>query len=199
MEGLDQPTNKLLDKFIDKFNHLKRYKLADDAIIKLFEIFPKNNTIEDILLKVCVINDMYSTNIFSTFKMSEHILKLDIDKSLGIGDPGVVHKIAQGHNIRRKKNNKEINFYSFATKYCNWHNQESYAIYDSFVEKVLLAYRKKDQFSDFKNADLKDFIKFKQIILDFSKFYGLNKHNLKDIDKFLWIYGKEKFPTNYKK
>lgn len=199
MVELDKPTNNLLDRYIEKFNLDKRYKPADGAIIKLFKAFPKNDNIEDVLLKISVINDMYSTNILGTFKMAEHILERNIDNGLKNGEPEVVHQIAKGHGIRTKKNNKELNFYSFATKYCNWHNQESYAIYDSFVEKVLLAYKRKDKFSNFKTSDLKDFSRFKEIISDFSDYYGLTKHNLKEIDKFLWIYGKEKFPPNYGK
>ncbi|WP_428742212.1 hypothetical protein [Tenacibaculum sp.] len=199
MAELDKPTNKLLDIYIEKFNRDKRYKPADDAIVKLFKAFPKNDNIEDILLKISVINDMYSTNILGTFKMAEHILEQNIDKGLKNGDAEVVHQIAKGHGIRTKRNNTELNFYSFATKYCNWHNQESYAIYDSFVEKVLLAYKRKDKFSDFKTTDLKDFEMFRKIISDFLNYYGLTKHNLKQIDKFLWIYGKEKFPPNYRK
>lgn len=178
-ERLDKPTNELLDRYIEEFNKDKRYKPADDAIIKLFKAFPENNRIEDILLKISVINDMYSTNILGTFKMAEHILAQDIDEALNNGEPEVVQRIAKGHGIRTKRKNTELNFYSFATKYCNWHNQECYPIYDSFVEKVLLAYKRADNFSDFKVK------------------YGLSKHSLKEIDKFLWIYGKKKFPRNY--
>jgi len=198
MVELDKPTNKLLDIYIAKFKRDKRYKTADDAISKLFRTFPKNDNLEDILLKISVINDMYSTNILGTFKMAEHILEQNIDKGLKNGEAQVVHQIAKGHGIRTKKHNTELNFYSFATKYCNWHNHESYAIYDSFVEKVLLAYKRIDKFSNFKTADLKDFERFRKIISDFSNYYGLTEHNLKEIDKFLWIYGKEKFPANYK-
>lgn len=178
-ERLDKPTNELLDRYIEEFNKDKRYKPADDAIIKLFKAFPENNRIEDILLKISVINDMYSTNILGTFKMAEHILAQDIDEALNNGEPEVVQRIAKGHGIRTKRKNTELNFYSFATKYCNWHNQECYPIYDSFVEKGLLAYKRADNFSDFKVK------------------YGLSKHSLKEIDKFLWIYGKKKFPRNY--
>lgn len=189
----DTPTTDLIDRYIDKFNSDERYYPADQAIIKLFAAFPENKRLEDILLKISVINDLYSTNIYGTFKMAKHIQKLKIDKDLTEGVAELVNRIATGHNIRRNKSNREINFYSFATKYCNWHNQEKYAIYDSFVEKILLAYRNKDRFSSFKNADLKDFKKFKSIIDDFVSFYDLEKHNLKEIDKFLWIYSKEIF------
>jgi hypothetical protein len=197
MIEIQTPTNDLVDIYMDKFNNDYRYYASDQAIINLFKAFPENKKLEDILLKISVINDLYSTNILATFIMSEHIQKLEIDDGLINGDPIIVNKIALGHGIRSKKYNKEINFYSFATKYCNWHNSEHYAIYDSFVEKILLAYKKKDSFSNFYNLDLKDFIKFKQIIHDFMNFYGLNRQNLKEIDKFLWIYGKEIFPQNY--
>lgn len=194
---LQTPTNELLDEYICQFYQDERYFLADQAIINLFNAFPENEKLEDILLKISVINDLYSTNILGTFKMAKHIQQLQIDESLRNGDPEVVNRIATGHGIRTKKNNTELNFYSFATKYCNWHQQEDYAIYDSFVEKVLLAYRRRDKFSNFRNVDLKDFREFKKVVQEFASFYNLSKHSLKDLDKFLWIYGKEKFPANY--
>lgn len=197
MTDLQIPTNKLLDEYICKFNSDERYYLADKAIISLFAAFPENKFLEHILLKISVINDLYSTNILGTFKMARHIQQLNIDESLKQGDPLLVNKISSGHGIISKKNNKEINFYSFSTKYCNWHNRDNYAIYDSFVNKVLMAYKRKDNFSTFIETDLKYFIKFKQIVLDFKQFYNLTEHDLKQIDKFLWIYGKEKFPANY--
>ena len=181
------------------FNNDLRYKLADDAINKLFSAFPENKKVEDILLKISVINDLYSTNILATYQMAVHIQKLDIDTKLRAGNIDVVNEIATGHNIIRKDINTELNFYSFATKYCNWHNQDDYAIYDRFVSKTLTAYNKEYSFSNFKQTDLKDFRKFKQILEDFKKHFNLNKHNLKEIDKFLWVYGKKNFPSNYQK
>lgn len=194
---LDRPTNELLDEYISKFDKNERYETADRAITNLFAAFPENKKLEDILLKISVINDLYSTNIFDVFKMAKHIRKLNIDDELNKGNPKAVDNIAKGHKIIRSKTNKEIFFYSFATKYCNWHNQEKYAIYDSFVERVLMAYKKQDKFYDFTNNDLRDFPKFRNVIKKFAEYYGLENHKLKDIDKFLWIYGKEKFPANY--
>ena len=199
LEHIERPSTELIDKYIKLFNNDLRYKPADDAINKLFSAFPSNKEVEDILLKISVINDLYSTNILATFKMAKHIQKLDIDKKLRDGNLDIVNEIATGHNIRRKKTNTELNLYSFATKYCNWHNQDSFAIYDSFVDKILIAFKKKYLFSDFKQSDLKDFRKFKRILDDFVIFFNLQSHSLKEIDKFLWIYGKEKFPPNYSK
>lgn len=197
--SLETPTNELLEKYISLFNDDERYSSGDKAIINLFKVFPENKKLEDILLKISVVNDLYSTNILGVFKMAKHIQSLQIDEDLNCGDPRAVNRIATGHDIKSKKNNKEINFYSFATKYCNWHNLDKYAIYDSFVEKVLLAYKTKDNFSSFTKSDLKDFEKFKRVIESFLSYYGIINNGLKHIDKFLWIYGKEKFPASYTK
>lgn len=197
MVELETPTNALVEAYIEKFHHDERYFVADNAIVKLFDAFPANLELEDILLKISVINDLYSTNIFGTFIMSKHIQSLKIDAAIRAGNPKAVHRIATGHGIRSNRNNKELNFYSFATKYCNWHNREDYAIYDRFVHKLLMAYKRRDGFAKFKASQLKDFGSFKGIIEEFITFYGLSSHTLKEIDKFLWMYGKEKFPTKY--
>jgi len=199
MKDIKTPTNELIDEYIERFNKDERYYLADQAIINLFSKFPENKKLEDILLKISVINDLYSTNIFGTFIMARHILKLQIDKSLEIADPLIVNKIAIGHGIPKPKGDGDRNFYSFATKYCNWHHKNAYPIYDRFVHKILIAYRDKDSFSDFNDIDLKDYKIFKQIIADFINKYSLDRHNLKEIDKFLWIYGQDIFPNNYNK
>ena len=95
-------------------------------------------------------------------------------------------------------NDKEKNFYSFATKYCSHHNPIEYPIYDGYVEKILLHFYKQDNFSNFKKDDLKDYKKFKQTLLDFKKYYDIDEYNLKDIDRYIWQLGKEYLPKKYK-
>lgn len=197
MESLLTPSNTLISEYIKRFNNDRRYYPADQAIINLFQAFPENVKLEDIILKISVLNDLYSTNIFGTFIMAEHIQKLNIDAQLVRGDSVLVNQISSGHGIVSRKTNRELNFYSFATKYCNWHNRDQYAIYDSYVEKILLAYKRKDNFFQFKNSDLKIFPEFKKVVLEFIDYYSLTEYDLKEIDKFLWMYGKEKFPIKY--
>jgi len=62
------------------------------------------------------------------------------------------------------------------------------------VEQVLLYFNKVDKFSSFKRQDLKDYRKFKGILLDFQRYYKLERFNLKEIDRYLWLLGKEFFP-----
>jgi hypothetical protein len=198
MKKLTNPTPALMGAYIKEFESDNRYKYADIAITNLFKAFPGNKHIEDILLKISVINDLYSTNILGTYRLAQHIQKQNVDGKLRIGDPEVVNQISTGHGIKTKKYNKEINFYSFATKYCSWHNEPEFPIYDSFVDKVLMSYKRQDQFSKFTQKDLKNFKRFRDIIIDFRNYYNLKNYSLKEIDRFLWVYGKRMFPTIYK-
>ena len=63
--------------------------------------------------------------------------------------------------------------------------------------RVRQYFRKTDKFSKFKNADLKDYQKFKNIIIAFIEYYDLEEFNLKEIDQYLWQLGKEYFPNKY--
>ena len=96
-------------------------------------------------------------------------------------------------------NGVEKNFYSFATKYCSHHNPLEYPIYDSYVDRVLRHYRDQDGFAEFKNEELKDYARFKELLIQFREFYGLQEYDLKQIDKYIWQLGKDYFPKNYGK
>ena len=190
---ISKPSASEVEKYLKSWKNLKNYKLQEDALDKLFfELLPSNEEISDILLKVATLNDFYSTNIFSVYPVAEHILSLKIDERLRQGDVTLVNEIQNVtiNGVTRK-------FYSFSTKYCSHHNPNEYPIYDSYVEKVLKYFRKTDKFSKFKNADLKDYQKFKNIIIAFREYYGLEEFNLKEIDQCLWQLGKEYFPNKY--
>lgn len=189
------PSIKEVEKYLELWDTLKNDCLQEKALDKLFlELAPKNTNITDILLKATTLNVFYSTNIFSIFPVAEHILSLDIDDRLNIGDETLVDDIK-----KITINNKQKQFYSFATKYCSHHNPEAFPIYDSFVDKVLCYFRDIDEFTKFKNKDLKNYVRFKSILCDFQNFYGLQRYSFKELDKFLWQFGKEYFPKNYNK
>ena len=58
-------------------------------------------------------------------------------------------------------------------------------------------FKKIDNFSNFKRDDLKEYPKFKQILIEFKKYYDIDDYNLIDIDNYLWQLGKEYYPNNY--
>lgn len=189
-----RPNCKEVDKYLLAWDQLENYALQESALDKLFyRTYPRNKDIDDVLIKVSALNDFYSTNIFSPFKVAKHIINLDIDERLIAGDVTLVNDIAKVN----MDNGTVKNFYSFATKYCSHHNPLDFPIYDSYVDKLLRYFRDTDGFYRFNNNDLKNYIKFKNILLKFREFYNLAPYNLKDIDKYLWQLGKEKFSKQY--
>lgn len=191
---IPKPCIDEIEKYLRKWDNLENYTLQENALEKLFNrTYPQNTEIEDVLIKVSSLNDFYSTNIFSPFTVAKHIVALNIDSRLANSDVTLVNDIARV----KMDNGNVINFYSFATKYCSHHKPYDYPIYDSYVDKILRYYRNEDRFYNFKTLELKEFPVFKDILIAFRSFYGLEEYTLKDIDRYLWQLGKEKFPNKY--
>lgn len=189
------PSIEQVEFYLEKWDGLENYHLQEDALNKLFfELCPMNTDVIDVLLKASTLNDFYSTNIFSIYPVAKHICALDIDARLKEGDVtlvGDIQYVTFGDTLK--------NFYSFASKYCSHHNPFDYPIYDSYVDEVLRYFRNRDNFSDFQDGDLKDYVKFKGILIDFRALYCLDKYNLKQIDQYVWQLGKDYFPKSYGK
>lgn len=183
---LHKPTAQVIETYVKGFK--RDYGQSENAIQLLFEKFPDNNSFESVLLKSIVINVLYSTQIRSIRPVAAHIFTLNVDNDIRDGIPSVVDRIA-----KVTFNGKQRNNYSFATKYCSFHNSAAYPIYDSYVDKLLVAYRKQDGFAKFASSDLRDYKRFKNILNEFKNFYGLAGVGFKELDIFLWGYGKELF------
>lgn len=186
------PSVKDAEWFLNYWNELPSYSNQEKALDKLFmKLCPKNDNIEDILIKCSSLNDFYSTNIFDIHTVAQHILSLKIDERLNRGDRSLVDEIAHV-----EVNGRDHLFYSFATKFCSHHQPEKYAIYDSYVEQVLISMNKREHFSDFKREDLKDYSKYMSVIRAFQQCFGLMQYNIKQLDQYLWQLGKWYF-NNY--
>ena len=180
------PSVKDAEWFLEYWKNLPSYSNQEKALDKLFMgICKRNDNIEDILIKCSSLNDFYSTNIFDIHTVAQHILSLKIDERLEDGDLSLVDEISHV-----EVNGKVHTFYSFATKYCSHHNPECYAIYDSYVEKVLLSMNSRDHFMNFKQEELKVYETYMNAIDAFRKRYGLTQYNIKKLDQYLWQLGK---------
>ena len=190
-----RPTANEVENYLSKWDLLDNYVLQESSLKKLFQqTYPDNNNIDDVLIKVCALNDFYSTHIFTPYRVAQNIVDLDIDGRLQAHDLTVVNDIA----LVEMNDGKTKNFYSFATKYCSHHHPDIYPIYDSFVDKLLMHLKNTDRFACFKKHDLKNYQRYHDILTDFQKFYSLQSFTLKQIDKYLWQVGKEYFPRKYK-
>lgn len=186
---LPDPSGEQVEFYLGQWDSLEDYQLQEEALnLLFFRLSPENKNISDILLKVSVLNDFYSTNIFKVYPVAKRILSLNIDERLQHGDVTLVDDIKQV-----EISGKKMNFYSFATKYCSHHKPLDYPIYDSYVDEVLKYYRKRDGFALFRNEELKNYSRFKSILEEFRSYYHLGEYNLKELDKYIWQLGKAYF------
>ena len=186
------PCNKEVEKYLNLWNTLEKYEAQEKSLNMLFvDVYPQNDNLHEVLIKVACLNDFYFTNIFSIYDVAKHIVELKIDERLNSSatDFDLVKDIA-----KNSISDIDKNFYSFATKYCSHHKPDKYAIFDSYVEEVLKYFRNADHFFEFSNEDLRDYEKFHKIVTEFGNHYGLKKYSLKELDRYLWQLGKDKFP-----
>ena len=163
----------------------QKSKTSEDALSELFSRFPENTNEGHVLLKVVALNRLYSAGVLAVEDVARHIYKNgeEVDNALTTGEQSIVDMIA----IVAIKD-KGFNFFSFATKYCNWHKPDLYAIYDSRVDQYLWSLQLHNRFTDIKHRfEIRnDYATFHKIMIDFRNYYKLNSFNFKDIDKFLW-------------
>jgi hypothetical protein len=142
-----RPTNKLVDEWVEKLENDPKYekygKDSDDALKKLINCFPANTNVGNVCVKVAVVKTFYGVVLYDDLSMAQHIVGRikNFDSRLAKGDKNLVEEIRKGHGVRRKKTKKEIDFYSFATKYCSEHKPDKYPIYDYYVSAMLMEYR----------------------------------------------------------
>ena len=176
-------TRELVVGCIKEFDH--RNNLTERVITRLIKEFPKNSILEEVLLKVCTINTLYNAYVFNKDleSVAHRIRDLDIDEQLEGRNSDIPGRIATAPKGERR-------YYSFATKYCSWHQPSLYPIYDSLVGEVLWEYRKK--FGECRPSSLRDYGEFREIVKEFKRRYHLQEFSFKEIDKFLWIFGKRR-------
>lgn len=176
----------------------------DPALTRLFEQFPENLRFEEVLLKVAALNATYSTQIRAVsdrrptiYDVARHIVELKIDDPLRSGSPEIVDRIADVSAGTKHQFN-----YSFATKYCSWHQQKHYSIWDSRVDEYLCQSRDRKvgeygAFRQFKHKELWRYPSFKAVVIEFQVHFNLKAFSFKEIDKFLYIAGGKFFEKSH--
>lgn len=122
----------------------KDYGTNFSIIHDVLKRFPRNNDRELVAAKVALIDLTNSTNLskyisrISLTEIVEMIVGIrDFDLRISQGDPSIISQLAQS--------NGKVNLFSFASKYCTYHNVEVYerddcSIFDSVVKDALPCY-----------------------------------------------------------
>jgi hypothetical protein len=154
------------------------------VLTQLFEKFPENTDFGEVLVKTKVLNVLYGLRILAVNDVAKHITNLGIDPDLKAGKAEIVDQIAKV----QLKGGKIRHFFSFASKYCSWHNPTEYPIYDKNVEACLWYYREQDNFDEFHRWGY-DYREFKRRVDAFRVSYGLTSFTYKQLDKLLFSLG----------
>lgn len=194
-EQLTRLTKELLDQFTAIFLRHPRYSVSDRAIRMVMDAMPKNTTLPEVVAKVSVIKTLYATPIYDVYSICERIVHVPtFDLLLERGDLEAVKIVRSGHGIRMKKTNKELDFYSFATKYCSFHNPREYPIYDNLVADLLWTLNKEHKWThNLYKYSLLDYGQFKTLLDTCAQFYSLGVESYKTLDQGLWIFAKYKW------
>ena len=184
METVGDPRSTI-DEEITAFDSDPETALSESTIGELISTYPENQDARHVLVKVIAVNALYHARVLDVDlqPLSAHIHRINgLDEKLKQGEPEVVDLIWKSQETRR-------HYFSFATKFCSWHNQEAYSIYDLNVWEALVAYRAMGGRFNFRNSECDDYAGFLAVVTRFRESYGLATYSLKSIDKFLWQVG----------
>lgn len=172
---------------------------SDDKELKQFlQQHPLSVKRDVVISKILLIDFTNSTNLrmyrrkgLSIFMLADHILSIpDLDDSIKSGKLDVVEKIA---------NTGKINLFSFASKYCCYHNsmiygRDDYSIYDTLVANIIPQYLTIPRSIIEKCRVNNDFHTYQMIIDRLISVHGLDHIDKirRKVDHFLWFSSKEK-------
>ena len=169
------------------------YVENEPALAMLINAYPSSSVFDDVLVKCAVIDRFYSTNIYGNDlnKLARHIESIkDIDVRLKNGDLTLVNDIASCPTVSSY-------YLSFASKYCNWHNQRDFPIYDSIVRKILGELNNSFNLGVAKKGDLRKYNVYCQALVNLVKKCDLksvicqnSRIDFKALDRYLWVLGK---------
>lgn len=150
-------TNELIEEAHRQVKATDNYGKEDDLITDCFKRFPKNDDVTIVAMKVGLIDITNSTHVsqhkskISVVEIAECIVGIkDIDERIKNGDPTIVNEIA--------KSNGKINLFSFATKYCCYHNKNLYGKDDYSILDTILKDHLPDYFADITTGQIKKWV-----------------------------------------
>lgn len=185
---------------IADYKRMEGYSIQEELLLILKDKYPDHKNVHGVDNKVKLLNLFYSTGIQATNTMTEHIMEIkDIDSRLVAGDLSLVAEIAK---LTLKDNVTRYN-YSFATKYCAYHQPEKFPIYDSIVAKTFVSLFAKGYLPKYKlgkktiedqqtytkgdfDKKLKDYKFFVALYNYFMENYDLKHLSYREVDAYIW-------------
>ncbi|WP_418746562.1 hypothetical protein [Frisingicoccus sp.] len=142
--SVDVITNASIEEAEKLVQNTDNYGPENDLISRCLHKFPLNTDPDLVAMKVGLVDITNSTHLsqhkskISMVELASVIAAIpDMDERIAVGDPEVVNEIA--------RSNGNINLFSFASKYCCYHNRnlygrDDYSILDTVLKEYLPRY-----------------------------------------------------------
>ena len=188
----DVITNETVEESELLVQKTNNYGRENELITRCLKRFPENTDSDIIAMKIGLIDITNSTHLsqhkskISMAEFAEIIAKIPgIDSRIKRGDPEVVNEIA--------RSNGKINLFSFASKYCCYHNRnlydrDDYSIFDTVLMEYLPRY-----FGDITENKIKkwkedfDYNTYNEYITQKLNEYGITlEYRKRKFDHFVW-------------
>ena len=203
-ENITRPSNQDVEKKLKDWrkDRIFEFEETDRCLDNLFtKTYPLNKNSQEVLVKIYALNSAYFTQIPSPCfpKLARQIIDIEnIDEKLRWGAADVVSDMAKTIEYQNGRGAERRHTpYSFATKYCSFHNPDKYPIFDSNVERALLCYKREyPKFAESvdgiwnTNQDLRHYEAFKKVVDSFKECFSLDR-TYREIDKYLYQVGRE--------
>ncbi|MBO5417163.1 MAG: hypothetical protein J6A50_00995 [Clostridia bacterium] len=142
--SIDDITNEAVEEAELLVRKTENYGPENELITRCLQKFPTNTDPDIVAMKVGLIDITNSTHLsqhkskISMVELANIIVAIpNVDARIEAGDPTVVNEIA--------RSNGKINLFSFASKYCCYHNRnlygrDDYSILDTVLKEYLPLY-----------------------------------------------------------
>ena len=153
-------------------------------------------TLEEILAKASIINDLYSTSVLDILSVAKHVYS--VSNSTGLLDKDGNAKYSAIKDMANVSHGgKTIYHISFASKFASFYRPDLFPIYDSLVADVFCRLKRKGFFksntSFTKDSLKKKYSTYKAVYDEFMDLSGMSKLKIgaskltyKDVDDYLW-------------
>ena len=174
---------------------LPDYIAQEKAILMVVAACP-GFTLEEILAKASIINDLYSTSVLDILSVAKHVYS--VSNTTGLLDKDGNAKYSAIKDMANVSHGgKTIYHISFASKFASFYRPDLFPIYDSLVADVFCRLKRKGFFksnTSFTKDDLKSYYSiYKTVYDEFMDLSGMSKLKIgaskltyKDVDDYLW-------------
>lgn len=163
------------------YARLEGWQAMVAVLDELHETHPSNEEFKSVLLKACVLNQLYATNVFAIFDMAAHICEV-VGAHPDLPGRSLVPKIAH-----MKFGEKERRFVSFASKYAHFFIDPSvFPIVDYYASWALATLL--GETSSRAEVWRRDYLLFCGQV-DLLKERDEITVSLRELDQYLWLYG----------